>query len=841
MKNFVKNNLLHIVVITFLLLTLGIGIYFLAPSSPVNETSAGHSTLNITLRALWANTNSSLYSSHKSGTYTSQSGNYHFNAPGTLNISVSSSDSGSTSYSGSSSVSTASGSGTYKVDNNKWSGGIDLTLTFSSVAAQGFIGYQPYIIYSGSSSSWTYPSYVALTTGSTTTTTTYTLSHSIFDGSKQVYMCFMAIYHPMYISYSFDSQGGSSVSTRGGYYYDNYSLPSDPTRTGYMFNGWYRFGNIVTNSSTIDYAADHTLVARWTKESYTINFNANGGSVSGSPKSVSYGDTFNLPTPSRTGHVFTGWTYNGSTYSAGQSYTVPDYGGNGTSVTFTANWRAERYDVIYVKGNGENNSTGSVNYGSSLSLLSAPSRTGYSFTGWVCDRGGTYSAGASYSPGAYGDNADITFTAQWTPRTDYRININLLHPNGSESGSRGTFNLRLDTGQTLTGLTDQPSNTMTFGTSWTISNISPATGMHISNVSHSGGGSFSGSGSGPYTLTGNFTSNPSGNWDATITIQMAWNTYTIAYNGNGATGGSTASTAMTYNTAKNLTKNGFTRPGYVFLYWTDSSGNRYYDEQSVNNLTATHGGTVTLYAQWQATWATQASRPSGSGTVASPYRITSANELAWLASQNNSFSGQRFELMNDINLSSSTYKWLPIGSTTAFQGIFDGNGFTISGFQTTDTKHSNNKYLYSNQGLFGQTNGATIQNLHISNATVYGNANVGIIVGSVSSATTVKGCVIENSTVTASSTNGMIIGNNAGSISNCLVKSSNATTRSLGGGSQTSCLYDINGTRSQTSSFDLSAWGKVGTELLPGDYSWSAGASSITQTDINDWINRRIG
>ena len=28
---------------------------------------------------------------------------------------------------------------------------------------------------------------------------------------------------------------------------------------------------------------------------------------------------------------------------------------------------------------------------------------------------------------------------------------------------------------------------------------------------------------------------------------------------------------------------------------------------------------------------------------------------------------------------------------------------------------------------------------------------------------------------------------------------------------------------------------------LPGDYSWAAGASSITQTDINDWINRRIG
>ena len=105
---------------------------------------------------------------------------------------------------------------------------------------------------------------------------------------------------------------------------------------------------------------------------------------------------------------------------------------------------------------------------------------------------------------------------------------------------------------------------------------------------------------------------------------------------------------------------------------------------------------------------------------------------------------------------------------------------------------------------------------------------------------TVRYCVIEDCTV-ASSTNGMIIGNNYGEVLCCLVKSSNATSGTLGGNSQASCLYEINGTRSQTSSFDLSAWGKVGNELLPAGYSWAAGASSITQDDITAWINKELG
>ncbi len=78
--------------------------------------------------------------------------------------------------------------------------------------------------------------------------------------------------------------------------------------------------------------------------------------------------------------------------------------------------------------------------------------------------------------------------------------------------------------------------------------------------------------------------------------------YTIEFNGNGATSGSTASMSMYGGEAKNLTSNGFTRTGYGFKGWNskaDGTGVSYVNEQSVIDLTEEDGETVTLFAQWQ--------------------------------------------------------------------------------------------------------------------------------------------------------------------------------------------------------------------------------------------------
>lgn len=81
------------------------------------------------------------------------------------------------------------------------------------------------------------------------------------------------------------------------------------------------------------------------------------------------------------------------------------------------------------------------------------------------------------------------------------------------------------------------------------------------------------------------------------------NTWYVAFNGNGHTGGSTATETFTYGTAKALTANGFTRTGYQFNGWNTNAagtGTNYSNGQSVSNLTTTNKGTVNLYAKWLA-------------------------------------------------------------------------------------------------------------------------------------------------------------------------------------------------------------------------------------------------
>ena len=80
----------------------------------------------------------------------------------------------------------------------------------------------------------------------------------------------------------------------------------------------------------------------------------------------------------------------------------------------------------------------------------------------------------------------------------------------------------------------------------------------------------------------------------TYSIEVS-QSFTITYNGNGATGGSTASTTVNAGSSVALRSNGFTRTGYSFSGWaTSASGNKVYS----NGQTITPTGNMTLYAVW---------------------------------------------------------------------------------------------------------------------------------------------------------------------------------------------------------------------------------------------------
>ena len=80
-------------------------------------------------------------------------------------------------------------------------------------------------------------------------------------------------------------------------------------------------------------------------------------------------------------------------------------------------------------------------------------------------------------------------------------------------------------------------------------------------------------------------------------------TLTINFDGNGSTGGSTASQQIAAGNTASLNANGFTRNGYAFTGWntaTDGSGTSYADGADYTVTPATGNISVTLYAQWEA-------------------------------------------------------------------------------------------------------------------------------------------------------------------------------------------------------------------------------------------------
>ena len=141
---------------------------------------------------------------------------------------------------------------------------------------------------------------------------------------------------------SYSANGGSGApSSQTKYHGKNLTLSSTkPTRTGYTFKNWLSS----TQSKNYDpgdlygYNASTTMTAQWTAITYTVKYNANGGSGAPSNQTKTYGKTLVLSSviPTRGNYNFLGWATSSSatsaTYAAGANYT------NNAAVTLYAVW-----------------------------------------------------------------------------------------------------------------------------------------------------------------------------------------------------------------------------------------------------------------------------------------------------------------------------------------------------------------------------------------------------------------------------------------------------------------------------------------------------------------------
>lgn len=149
------------------------------------------------------------------------------------------------------------------------------------------------------------------------------------------------------------------------------------------------------------------------------------------------------------------------------------------------------------------------------------------------------------------------------------------------------------------------------------------------------------------------------------------------------------------------------------------------------------------------------------------------------------FRGETVLLSADIDLQSQN--WTPVGQTgaTQFLGTFDGQGKTIKNL-TVETVDTGENY---SSGLFGWLNSATVKNLKITGATITGHHNIGTIAGYLeTSGCTIENCHVSNATISCTNANKDANGDKCGGIvgqagnAGVLVKDCTVTNSSISAG-----------------------------------------------------------
>ena len=218
---------------------------------------------------------------------------------------------------------------------------------------------------------------------------------------------------------SFDTGGGSDVKAqtvrRGG----TASRPSDPTRAGYLFGGWYQ-GDAKYDFST-PVSADLTLSAHWRADPsakvFTVSFDPGNGQMI-SDRSVRAGQAISEPkAPTRSGYVFDGWY---TTKSGGSKY---DFSTPVTAdLNLYAHWTAvapKTFTVSFDTAGGSKVASQKVRDGAKASRPADPTRSGHSFDGW-------YKGDAKYDFSTP-VTADLTLTARWKAKAAPVVRTAAMH------------------------------------------------------------------------------------------------------------------------------------------------------------------------------------------------------------------------------------------------------------------------------------------------------------------------------------------------------------------------------------------------------------------------------
>jgi len=424
--------------------------------------------------------------------------------------------------------------------------------------------------------------------------------------------------------------------------------------TGYSFDGWY---TSPTGGDKYDWSTkltnDVTMYAHWTANGYTVKYDAGGGKGTMGDQKFTFDVPQNLSPNAftRDGYTFTGWKRadTGDAYQDGQQVANLTSTPNGI-VTMIAQWTPNPASINYDPnpptgrtpgGQGTANWTGHTG---DTQAIGANGWTvdGYTFIGWNTSADGK---GTAYAPGTtWIANGTLTLYAQWTPGQ-----AGLTYDGNGATGGKT---------DPQPGKTDEKINVRDNG-------FTRDGYMFVTWNTQAGCKGKAVDPGDEWTLQGS----------GTLYACWAGTVQTLAYHGNGATGGNTA--VQSGKTGDELTTNanGFTRDGYTFVRWDtakDGSGTAYGEgKNGVNQYTMKPAGND-LYAIWKANPASIVYRNGYPNTTGSTPDTTGSTGDTVTVSQNGfdrpgyTFTGWSTSKRGDPSLNPGDKHTLEPGTTTVW-------------------------------------------------------------------------------------------------------------------------------------------------------------------------------
>jgi len=246
-------------------------------------------------------------------------------------------------------------------------------------------------------SGWTFKGYKA---GSDDANATVTFSST--GSSTPVYRVWpynRAIYsRTLTIKYDGNSGSGTVANQTGTQYYNSgyqgsgtvssvtFTLSSNAfTKSGYTFTKWtegstsgteYSADESYTFAPGVSSSASKTMYAKWSENTYTINYDLAGGKTgTNAPTSATYDSVVTISNPTRSGYAFTGWTV-----TSGLNTSTAKYGTSSSSVTSSLSSSSTKITAQYFKNlTAENN--GSVTLTANWEIVNKPIRIYYNMYG----------------------------------------------------------------------------------------------------------------------------------------------------------------------------------------------------------------------------------------------------------------------------------------------------------------------------------------------------------------------------------------------------------------------------------------------------------------------------